>query len=199
MIDARRQGEGAGGPRLLFSMRSDPAALVAEGRLGEDLYYALNGLSLQVPALRERGEDVVMLTELFIRELNARHHLRRRLAPGADRELLRHAWPGNLRELRGAVERAWLLQRSDQLQVVPCVAARAAPQGMANGMIAFAIGTSLAEMEQRAVRATLEHFGNDKPAAARALGISVRTVYNHLARSEPGGEDAAGEMRDSAA
>ena len=65
--------------------------------------------------------------------------------------------------------------------------------------IESAIGTSLAEMEQRAVRATLEHFGNDKPAAARALGISVRTVYNHLARSEPGGEDAAGEMRDSAA
>ena len=197
MVDASREAEDGAGPRLLFASRADPAALVAEGRLCEPLYYGISGLALPVPALRERGDDVVMLAELFIDQLNARHHLRRRLAPGGDRELLRHPWPGNVRELRGAVERAWLLQRSEQLRVVPALP-RHAPLAVGNGMISFTIGTPLSEMEQRAVKAALDHFGNDKPAAARALGISVRTVYNHLARSEAG-DEVAGDARDNAA
>lgn len=183
------------GPRLIFSLRVDPAASIADSRLCQALYYAICGLSVPVPALRERGEDVVILAELFIRELNGIHGQCRHLAPGGERELLRHTWPGNLRELRAAVERAYVLQRSDQLQVMP-VTARPAPDRDGGGTITFAIGTPLAELEQRAVKATLSHYGNDKPATARALGISVRTVYNHLARGDAGGDDAPGATRE---
>lgn len=198
VLEARREGDGMHGPRLLFSLREDPATAIADGRLCTALYYAISGLSLPVPPLRDRGEDVVLLAELFIDQLNARHHQRRRLAPGADRELLRHAWPGNLRELRGAVERAYAMQRSDQLRVVPLVA-RPAPDPGHEGAISFAVGTPLAELEQRAVRATLSHYGNDKPAAARALGISVRTIYNHIARGDAGGDDGSSGTRETAA
>jgi len=167
--------------RLVFSTTSDPAHGIAEGRLREDLYYAISDFRLDLPPLRERGDDVVLLAELFIRRLNALYGRDKRLAPGADRELLQHDWPGNVRELRGAVQRAYLLQRGDHLRVQPQRVARRAPDAEGS-VFSFAVGDTLAELERRAVVATLAHFGNDKAAAAKALGVSVRTIYNHLAR-----------------
>ena len=194
LLAATEQDAGA---RLLFTVDSDPATLMADGGLREDLYYGISGITIPVPALRERGNDVIVLADLFIRHLNAQHQQHKRLAPGADQELLRHPWPGNLRELRGAVQRAHLLQRSELVRIAPRSGARA-EQRCAPGLIAYAIGTPLAELERQAVRATLAHFGNDKPAAARALGISVRTVYNHIARTEAGSRDMHGpETRQS--
>lgn len=170
-------------PRLLLCVGADPLHAIAAGLLREDLYYALSALTLRVPPLRERGEDVVTLAELFIQQLNAQYGQEKRLAPGADRALLRHAWPGNVRELRAAVTGAYLMQRSTLLHVEP-IGSTPTLQGGDAASINFPVGTPLAELEQRAVDATLAHFGNDKAAAARALGISVRTIYNHLARRD---------------
>src|SRR5690606_33710463 len=91
------------------------------------------------------------------------------------------AWPGNVRELRAAVHAAYLLQRSPLLHVEPQGSVPAPADGE-GARIGFSVGTSLADLERRAVDATLAHYGNDKAAAARALGISVRTIYNYLAR-----------------
>lgn len=168
-------------PRLLFCVAGDPARSVAEGLLRADLYHAIGALSLRVPSLRERGQDVVVLADLFIQRLNESHGQDKRLAPGADHALLRHAWPGNVRELRAAVHAAYLLQRSPLLHVEPQGSVPAPADGE-GARIGFSVGTSLADLERRAVDATLAHYGNDKAAAARALGISVRTIYNYLAR-----------------
>lgn len=185
-------------PRLLFCMATDPARAMAGGALREDFHYAVSALDLRVPPLRERGEDVVILADLFIRQLNGRYGQDKRLAPGADRALLDYAWPGNVRELRAAVQRAYLLQRSTLLHVEPVGSPPAMQPGEA-ASITFPVGTTLAGLEQRAVAATLAHFGNDKAAAARALGISVRTIYNHLARrgdgQAAGSADARGGSR----
>ncbi len=181
--DPTPAGTDAPAPRLLLCTATEPARAVTTGALREDFYYALSALALRVPPLRERGEDVVTLAAMFIRQLNAHCGQDKRLAPGADRTLLRHSWPGNVRELRAAVHGAYLLQRSNLLHVDPSGGAPPAQAGEGPSLT-FPVGTPLAEIEQRAVDATLAHFGNDKAAAARALGISVRTIYNHLARRE---------------
>ncbi|ADV28698.1 two component, sigma54 specific, transcriptional regulator, Fis family [Pseudoxanthomonas suwonensis 11-1] len=185
IVEGRGRADGGkgGGPRLLFCTAGDPARNAAEGLVREDFHYGISALTLRVPSLRERGEDVVTLAELFVQQLNERHGQDKRLAPCADRVLLRHPWPGNVRELRAAVQSAYLLQRSPLLHVEPMGGAGQPAHGD-SARISFPVGTTLAEMEQRAVDATLAHFGNDKAAAARALGISVRTIYNHLARRE---------------
>ncbi len=170
-------------PRLLFCTSTDPVRAVGKGLLREDMYYAISALLLRVPPLRERGEDVVTLADHFIQQLNEHYGQDKRLAPGADRALLQHDWPGNVRELRAAVHGAYLLQRSSLLHVEPAGGTPVFHAGEA-ASIHFTVGTSLAELEQRAVDATLAHFNNDKGAAARALGISVRTIYNHLARRD---------------
>ena len=174
--------------RLILSSTVDPADRIGAGTFREDLYYGISSLPLRLPPLRERGDDVVLLAELFIRRLNAHYGQAKRLAPGADRELLEYPWPGNIRELRGAVQRAYLLQRGEHLRIQPLLRRPSAPARGAGPDIAFAIGDTLAEIERRAVLATLAHYHNDKAAAAKALGVSVRTIYNHLARISGAGE-----------
>lgn len=187
IVEGRASPVGAadgGAPRLLFCIAGDPLRSVADGQLRQDFHYGISALALRVPPLRERGEDVVALADLLIHHLNGQYGQEKRLAPGADRALLRHAWPGNVRELRAAVQSAYLLQRSPLLHVEPAGTAPVPAQGDGARLV-FEIGTmTLAELETRAVDAALAHFGNDKAAAARALGISVRTIYNHLARRD---------------
>ena len=176
------QGETPAPVRIVSASNADVAECMAKGTLRQDLYYRLADLHVGLPPLRERGEDVVLLANLFIRRLNTHYHQSKRLASGADLELLRHGWPGNVRELRSAVQRAFLLQRSDLLHIEPIGIRPSVEQAPPRSTIAFSVGTPLAELERRAVAATLAHYDNDKAAAAQALGVSVRTIYNHLSR-----------------
>ena len=135
----------------------------------------------------------MLLANLFIDRLNTRYGLRKRLAPGAEAVLLRHRWPGNVRELRSAVQRAYLMQEEDALQVRP-LPARTTVWQEDDTSILFSVGTTFEELERRALLKTLAHFDNDKTAAARALGISVRTIHNHLARLAEGDAGSAGPV-----
>jgi DNA-binding NtrC family response regulator len=176
--------------RIVAATNRDPLAAVAAGTLREDLYYRLADIPITMPALRDRGSDVVLLANMFIERLNARYGLRKYLAPGAEAVLMRHRWPGNVRELRSAVQRAYLMQVDDALHVRPTVS-HAPVWREDDTSILFSVGTTLEEIERRALLKTLAHFDNDKTATARALGVSVRTVHNHLARlsQAPGGAD----------
>lgn len=179
--------------RVVASTTHHPNAAIARGRLREDLYYRLADVELRMPPLRERERDVIVLARAFIDRLNARYGLRKRLAPCAERILLRHVWPGNVRELRAAVQRAYVLGGADDIVVGPIVR-NAAVLDETDKSLVFTVGMTLAEMERRVLQKTLAHYGNDKTAAARALGISVRTVHNHLARiarGEPATDRAA--------
>lgn len=167
--------------RVVAATNRDPLEAVAEGRLREDLYYRLADIGIHMPPLRDRGEDVLLLARAFIDRLNARYGQRKRLAPACEKTLMRHLWPGNVRELRSAVQRAYLLEPGNQVVVGP-VSAQAPVLRETDTSIVFSVGTKMAEMERRMLLKTLSHFDNDKTAAARALGISVRTVHNHLAR-----------------
>ena len=95
--------------RVIASTNRLPAQAFEEGRLREDIYYRLAVLTIELPPLRERGDDILMLAEFFLGELNLRNNTRKRLSEDLRTRFLRHRWPGNVRELRNAVERAYIL------------------------------------------------------------------------------------------
>lgn len=167
--------------RIVAATNRDAYAAIASGELREDLYYRLADIPITLPPLRDRGDDTVLLANLFIDRLNARYGQRKYLAPGADAVLLRHGWPGNVRELRSAVQRAYLMQRGDAMHIRPATAPPSVWDENDTSIV-FSVGTTLAEIERRALLKTLAHYNNDKTATARALGVSVRTIHNQLAR-----------------
>jgi len=169
--------------RVLASTNRSPAQAFEEGRLREDIYYRLAVVTVQLPPLRERGDDVLVLAEFFLAELNLRSGTRKRLSDDLRARFLRHAWPGNVRELRNAVERAYILCDGElQLSEHDMPTLRAAPDfdAAGNDLIQLPIGATLDEIERTFILATLKHFEGDKRRAADVLGCSLKTLYNKL-------------------
>ncbi len=169
--------------RVLASTNRSPSQAFSEGRLREDIYYRLAVVTVQLPPLREREEDVLVLAEFFLSELNLRNGTRKRLSEDLRTRFLRHRWPGNVRELRNAVERAYILCDGElTLNEHDMPTLRQAPEGEgANGdLIQLPIGATLEEIERTFILATLKHFEGDKRRAADVLGCSLKTLYNKL-------------------
>jgi len=155
--------------RLIGATHLDLAAAVARGEFREDLYYRLNVVTLVLPPLRERGDDIEVLAENFAVRLATQYGLPvPRLTPEARSALRAHAWPGNVRELRNTIERALVLSPPGTLEITDM------PSGMitvpAQGRLPFP--ASLRVITQAAVLATLEMVNGNKSEAARRLGIS---------------------------
>ncbi|WP_158986862.1 sigma-54-dependent transcriptional regulator [Lysobacter panacisoli] len=167
--------------RIVAATNRDPLVAMEAGALREDLYYRLADYTMCLPPLRERGDDVVLLARHFLEQLNFRHGTGRRLADGSERVLLRHAWPGNVRELRSAIQRAYLASDGQQVRVWPAQRRMRPALDDADSVI-FTVGTSYAEIEREMLARTLARFDNDRTRAAQALGVSVRTIHNQLAR-----------------
>lgn len=178
--------------RLVCATNVDIDAAVAAGKFREDLYFRINTVSVHLPALRERPEDIPMLAQHFLTTLAARYgRTVHGFTPGASAALLRHAWRGNVRELEHAVERAVivaggeLIGEGDLPEQVR--GARAASRGEATAAVAIEGEgtpplTTLDELERWAIERTLRHTRGNKRAAASILGIHRPTLYQKLAR-----------------
>jgi DNA-binding NtrC family response regulator len=154
--------------RIIAATNTDLTAEVRAGRFREDLFYRLNVVSLHLPALHERGDDVLLLAAAFIKRFSAQYGVPEpALRPDVARALVAHAWPGNVRELRNAVERALLLSPPGQLDIAEL--APAAPMASA-GELPFP--ARLDEIVRAAARAMLTTTGGNRSEAARRLGIS---------------------------
>jgi DNA-binding NtrC family response regulator len=155
--------------RIVAATNADLAAAVQMGRFREDLFYRLNVVALELPPLRERGDDVILLAETFLRKFSAHYQLPQpSLTPEVRRALLAHPWPGNVRELRNAVERTVLLSPPGTfalggLNVGPLRSAAASP---------LPFPATLADIQRSAARAMLDAAGGNRSEAARRLGIS---------------------------
>jgi len=169
--------------RVLASTNRSPAQAFEEGRLREDIYYRLAVVTVQLPPLRERGDDVLVLAEFFLAELNLRNGTRKRLSDELRARFLRHSWPGNVRELRNAVERAYILCDGElhlSENDMPTLRVGPASDAAGNDLIQLPIGATLEEIERTFILATLRHFEGDKRRAADVLGCSLKTLYNKL-------------------
>jgi two-component system response regulator HydG len=167
--------------RLVAATNRDLAAEVDAGNFREDLYYRLNVIALTAPPLRGRREDIPLLVDHFLGVYCKKNGRQRLLVSEEVQRCLKdYPWPGNVRELENAMERAAVLCRDTILRLsdLPDVIAQA-PARVPDSLT-FGVGTPLAEVEQRLIRATLEHAGGDKSVAAQLLGISARTIYRKL-------------------
>ena len=157
--------------RLISATNRDLPAFVREGKFREDLYYRLAVVPIRVPALRERPEDIPLLAAGFLE--GAASRLGKSLTGFADDALAwmtSHRWPGNVRELQNAVERAAVLAKG------PVVAlSDLATEFTVSGPLP-SLRPTLDELERQYIRQVLDEAGGDKQAAARILGVSVRTL-----------------------
>ena len=167
--------------RILAATNRDLKREVEEGRFRQDLYYRLNVVSLQLPPLRERGEDIPLLAMHFLNAFAQRNaKIVKGFTPAAMDRLLKYAWPGNVRELENAVERAVVLligEYVSERELPPSLTeesdAGKAPKRDFGNM-------TLEEIERMAVLDTLEQVGGNKSEAARRLGINRKTLLAKL-------------------
>jgi two-component system response regulator HydG len=164
--------------RLIAATNRDLAADVRAGRFREDLYYRLNVVHIDMPPLRLRGSDVLLLANHFLRRFAEENHKRvSGFTDAARTKILAHRWPGNVRELENAVERAVVLCQGDQVDADD-LPFEAAHQG--HGPVRIP-GSTMAEIERYAILSTLEATHGSTTKAAELLDISVRTVQYRLA------------------
>jgi len=170
--------------RVLAATNKDPEQAVGDGQLRQDLYFRLNVFHIHLPPLREHKDDIAPLVEHILQEVNAKHgkHVR-----GIGAEVLDifmgHTWPGNIRELRNALERASIMCEKELITraCLPAEFGRTAAKGPSDlATIKFPVGTTVDAMERELILQTLGATGNNKTRAAELLGISLKTLHNKL-------------------
>jgi DNA-binding NtrC family response regulator len=169
--------------RVIAATNRDPLEAVASGALREDLYYRLNVFPIELPPLRDRREDIPLLTRHFLADVGEREGTFKRATPAALDKLMRYRWPGNVRELRNALQRAWVMTQGFDIgdEWLPRdVLASSAAIDARPGTLEVALGTPLAEVEKQLILATLDLYGHQKERTAAALGVSLKTLYNRL-------------------
>jgi two-component system response regulator AtoC len=165
--------------RIIAATNRPPEKALAEGKFREDLYHRLNVFPIHMPPLRERGTDIELLAQQFLRELNRAESTHKTFSPAALVKLYEMNWPGNVRELKNYVQRAYILADQVVEGIEPSESALHPAQDN-SGLVVIRVGTPLAEVERRVTMATLEQCGQVKRTAARILGISLKTLYNRL-------------------
>jgi two-component system, NtrC family, response regulator AtoC len=168
--------------RLIAATNQDLARLVSEKKFREDLYYRLNVVQIRVPPLRERKEDVPLLANAFLKEISQRDNKTfRPLSPEAMDALLRYEWPGNIRELKGAVDSGVTLATGPQITLpdLPLTISEARFSGPA-GLDEPGGQMNIHNNEMRLILRALEETHGNRTEAAKKLGISRRTLHRRL-------------------
>jgi transcriptional regulator with GAF, ATPase, and Fis domain len=186
--------------RVVAATNADLASAVRQGRFREDLYYRLHVISLTVPPLRQRREDVLALAHRFLTELARETHRRiDGFSPEAEAALLAHRWPGNVRELRNVVERALLLKttgtRIDRDDLPPLSGASSPDAGAE--VLEGSLADAVREHEKRVILAALERSGGVVARAAERLGVSRTNLHNKLRKHDLLREAAWSDTRHS--
>jgi two-component system response regulator AtoC len=168
--------------RLLAATARDLPADVRAGRFREDLFYRLHVVAIHLPPLRARREDVAPLARLFAARLSSRFAVPVTLSEAAIAWLEAQPWPGNVRELENAIERAAVLSGKRELDPGDFDARPLAPRDSAATVGKVTLPDAVAEAERAAIRAALEASGGNRRAAAKRLGVSLRTLFYKIQR-----------------
>jgi DNA-binding NtrC family response regulator len=170
--------------RVIAATNRDLEEEIRRGSFRSDLYYRLNVISLHIPPLRDRDEDVVLLAEHFLRRVAAKTGTELQLAPDSIEALQGYGWPGNVRELENALERAAILSRSGTigLDALPARIVTPAPAPLVSDR--SAANPTLELVERAYIQWVLSAENGNKARAAEVLGIDPSTLYRKLSRYE---------------
>ena len=160
--------------RIFAATHRDLYAMAQQGEFRQDLFYRLNIIPVELPALRERKEDIVPLAERFLEKYAARYHKgNMHLSPAAVSRLKEYSWPGNIRELQHTIEKAVIMAESDEPDMPVLGAGNARPGPSSTQQ-------TLEQMECELIRQALEIHRGNMSAVAVQLGITRQTLYNKL-------------------
>jgi len=149
--------------------------MVSSGVFREDLLYRINTIQIELPPLRERGNDITILSEFFLKKFSYKYN-----KPGlkinqqAHEKLLKYSWPGNIRELQHTIEKAVILGETTVLKPDDFYLKPSAPVNTSSSF------TTIGEMENEMIHLAIEQTGGNLTAAAEQLGITRQTLYNKL-------------------
>lgn len=193
--------------RVIAATNRCPKQAVRDGVLRSDLYYRLSVFPLEVPPLRERGEDIDLIANVFLERLNREDHTSKVFSPASRQFMQAYPWPGNVRELKNAVHRAFILADREldltaaMAAPVPAPAEDSAQSARedAGDCVTLQVGSSLEEAQRKLICATLGHYHGNKTLAAAVLGVSLKTLYNRLKEyeSKPDGAGHSGTVPQS--
>jgi transcriptional regulator with GAF, ATPase, and Fis domain len=174
--------------RILAATNQDLGKMVREKRFREDLFFRLNVVSLELPPLRDRGNDVLMLADHFL-DTFCRNMGRNRpqFTTAAKKKMLEHAWPGNIRELRNLMERLAYLTSGDRIEAEDLAFIDA---GSSSDALHFDFNASLAEathdFQQKYIKQTIDKVGGNMSKAAKRLGLHRSNLYRKMRQLEMG-------------
>ena len=171
--------------RLISATHRDLSDAIAEGRFRQDLFHRLKVVSIKLPPLRERRDDIPLLIDTFLKEFSTSHGKSvTSISPAVRKALIGYSWPGNVRELRNVIESMVVMDADRVLDVDDLTEdlQQAASVGRSDGHagVDTLVGKSLEEIERHYIALTLEQTGGNREEAARLLGIGERTLYRKI-------------------
>jgi len=169
--------------RLIAATNQYLEKLIKEGKFREDLYFRLNVVSIKLPPLRERLEDIPLLIDAFLREFSQTHNKKVSIiSPEARKILYKYPWPGNVRELKNCIESMVVVSTKNAIDVedIPDhILQRSSETSTVPSLVA---GITIEEAERELIKSTLVTVGGNREEAAKMLGIGERTLYRKLDR-----------------
>jgi DNA-binding NtrC family response regulator len=171
--------------RVVAATSRDIRKMVEEGKFREDLFYRLNVVTITLPPLRERPDDIPILVDHFLKEIAEQKHTpTRKVSPEVSRRFQQYRWPGNVRELRNTLESMMVLAEGEMLterdlpeRIAESSQGAASPKEIPSGL-------TMEELERLAITRALDQFAGNRTHAANRLGISVRTLQRKLRQYE---------------
>ncbi len=183
--------------RIIATSNRDLTEAVKNGTFRQDLYYRLNVVNIQIPALKDRPGDIVVLAKHFVKKYSELNELPMKpMSQAAEEKLLNYLWPGNVRELENTIHRAVLLSAGEQIEEDAIILddvdsiinkPKTTNETAPTPTITPQFGTTVAAMERNLIIDTLKHTLGNRTVAAQILGISIRTLRNKLKQYEAEG------------
>ncbi|KZL89218.1 sigma-54 interaction domain-containing protein [Clostridium magnum] len=176
--------------RIICATNRDMRQMVLEKKFREDLYYRLSVFPINIPPLRKRKEDIIPLAEQFLNTLNANHNTKKYISPYMINDLLSYSWPGNIRELRNVIERAYIISAKDEIIIdikIPnsnCLEQVEKLQEIKNSCSPFGRFDSLKDYLDSAAEAYISHVLEENQGnftkAAKQLGVHRSALYRRI-------------------
>lgn len=167
--------------RVVSATNRSESEIAEQGHLREDLYFRLAVFPIHIPPLRQRVEDIPLLVEHFLDSFNKQYQSTIGIDEASLQRLMDYDWPGNIRELRHAIHRAYIMADTEKnmIQLPDDLSSPFSKTGTSPSS-GITVGKTVEDVERELIETTLEHLGGDKKKAADMLGVSLKTLYNRL-------------------